>query len=715
MDIAICTICRQEENYIKEFLDFYINAGVKHIYLYDNNLPDYTIKLKDVVKDYTQVTVIDYTEGHEYGKAVLDAYTEFYAKYALNYDWVGFLDCDEFLYQDNEPINKIQFEALLNNSKDILHINWQILDDNDLLTYDNRPLMERFKRPVFTEHDENYHIKTFIRPGLNVYFYSPHTPIFNDNMYIVTDIDGNIIDNTFKTNEVKHRICLRHPRTKTIQEYCQNKISKLTMGGYKNISFDEDFFFFINEYTEEKEKMYKEYMAQYNYIDYNQRVNTVNTKLPNITIITALFNDYDNLLEIKNKLNNNIKYLCITDNEKLKSETWTVIKAPKYIMDMKPIERYKYIKFHTWEFTDDLLIHYVDATLEVNVSALIPLYLKVFNNDLSVFYHPLRNSVQDELFHWLMTRNYRQSMDILNNLYYKNNAKIQHLYFLCSFILRPTEIVKEMFKDLWVYMKKYGANNDVSRSDQVLFPYVLEKYEKQLNLMIMNPSILDSYVLQRYEHKRYIRWRAQYRTFYIKNNSIIKPLYIFEYFPNKFNCLIISNDTSNVYFYQQLLGTRYNHPFIGNMQRRDDFINTVKYLKTAKWDEYTMKESSELSGGKPNYLQVTTNNIDINYIYYDFNANDKTYILHANRMIKCLNNKDSNIVIIVNENDSCNNILEEMTNICSVYNYKLIYCSNKLSKTNLEKNILKINRVFNPNELCGYIQLNRNYVEWLKY
>ncbi len=59
MKIAICTMAKKEHLYIKEFVDYYINLGFSHIFIYDNNSPN-DEKISDVIngkqyKDYVTI------------------------------------------------------------------------------------------------------------------------------------------------------------------------------------------------------------------------------------------------------------------------------------------------------------------------------------------------------------------------------------------------------------------------------------------------------------------------------------------------------------------------------------------------------------------------------------------------------------------------------------------------------------------------------------
>ena len=49
MKIAPCTLGKQENLYAKEFIEYYTNLAVDHIYIYDNNEPN-TERISDVIE-----------------------------------------------------------------------------------------------------------------------------------------------------------------------------------------------------------------------------------------------------------------------------------------------------------------------------------------------------------------------------------------------------------------------------------------------------------------------------------------------------------------------------------------------------------------------------------------------------------------------------------------------------------------------------------------
>lgn len=107
MKIATCTIARMENEYICEFVDYYKLMGVNKMYIYENNDIDGEC-LSDVLQPYIDegfVELIDFREGHRFVQVVLDAYEDCYKNHGNEYDWILFIDPDEYLeIEDNITI-----------------------------------------------------------------------------------------------------------------------------------------------------------------------------------------------------------------------------------------------------------------------------------------------------------------------------------------------------------------------------------------------------------------------------------------------------------------------------------------------------------------------------------------------------------------------------------------------------------------------------------
>jgi hypothetical protein len=142
-------ICKQENLYIKNFIDYYKKLGITKIIIYDNNDLDGE-KFEDVIKneiDKGYVTIINYRgdRGNGYvGGQQMKAYYDCYKKNNLYYDWITFFDIDEYLVLNKE--NNIQ--QFLTSSRydkcELVKVNIAFYTDNNQLEFEDKPLMERF-------------------------------------------------------------------------------------------------------------------------------------------------------------------------------------------------------------------------------------------------------------------------------------------------------------------------------------------------------------------------------------------------------------------------------------------------------------------------------------------------------------------------------------------------------------------------------------------
>ena len=268
MTSLLCTIAKNENRYIKEFVDWYKNLGFTNICLYDNNDIDGEC-FEDVISEYI-------TEGFVFIKnyrgrklCQLEAYEECYKEYGKSYDWIAVFDADEFLELDRkfENINDYLSSPIF-QEYDAIHINWMNYGDNNQLRYECKPLRERFKEPisfdkcVAYDFPENNHIKTILRGGLDDILWksNPHTPCPSElrccnNVGKPCNITSPFVDYNFSYARLRHYGC------KSTEEYCW-KIKR----GFPDQLVDRNKmeyllhtrYFVMNEFTPEKAEIIKE-------------------------------------------------------------------------------------------------------------------------------------------------------------------------------------------------------------------------------------------------------------------------------------------------------------------------------------------------------------------------------------------------------------------------------------------------------------------------
>lgn len=273
MKTLLCAIARMENTYIREWVEYYKNIGFTNICLYDNNY-DGEEHFEDVIFDYIDSGFVILKDYRNKSVCQLDAYTECYAEYGSQYDWIAFFDCDEFLtLKEHKNVSQYLSEDVFNDFC-VIRVNWQIYGDNDMLYNDGRRVLDRFTVPLPKNRkthggaNNNYQFKSILRGGQKIkvdekggfIFTSPHTT----NLLPVCDNAGHELPDFISLYTPNYEwTCLKHFITKTASEYC-NKIKR----GYPDKNNDDleykindlikNVFFTNNKPTPGKVKIFKD-------------------------------------------------------------------------------------------------------------------------------------------------------------------------------------------------------------------------------------------------------------------------------------------------------------------------------------------------------------------------------------------------------------------------------------------------------------------------
>jgi hypothetical protein len=207
MKVALVSIAKDEDIYIEEWITYHKKIGFDKIFIYEN---DWRCTCED-----QQLVKIPFD-----GKTKqIPAYNHFIKTYYLEYDWVLFLDVDEFLVIKN-----------YNNIKDFIAenylmghgfgINWALFGNNGHSEIRNNSysVLERFTKRganVFPMY------KTLLRLSSNrIRMINPHK-----SNVVIRDTENNIIKGNSHTNGSYNKLQINHYFCKTQQEYL-NKIER---------------------------------------------------------------------------------------------------------------------------------------------------------------------------------------------------------------------------------------------------------------------------------------------------------------------------------------------------------------------------------------------------------------------------------------------------------------------------------------------------------
>ena len=140
--VCLCTIGKNENKYIREYIEHYKNYGVDKIFIYDNNEIDGE-NFEEVISDYINKGFVEIINFRGERSPQIKIFNDCHKKNYKNFKWLIFFDMDEFIFLKNYK----NIKDYLNNKKfnkcQVIHLNWVFHTDNNLL-HDNRSLSMRF-------------------------------------------------------------------------------------------------------------------------------------------------------------------------------------------------------------------------------------------------------------------------------------------------------------------------------------------------------------------------------------------------------------------------------------------------------------------------------------------------------------------------------------------------------------------------------------------
>lgn len=349
MKVALCCIGRLENQYAVEFVEHYKKLGFDKIFIYDNN-HDGEEHFEDVLQSYINENFVEIIDFRNKQAAQLLAYNDCYKKYNKKYDFIAFFDFDEFLTLVDDNDIKSYLDKF--NDYDIIKINWMIYTDNNLLTNDFRPVLERFTTPMnydkctIYNFPENNHVKSIVRGGIKRFKWlnNPHTPKIKARY---SDSVGNKSDDSPFQPYNHSKAYIKHFITKTIDEFLNKKYKKgVADRTYDTFlkTYDLSSFFKINDKNEEKEIFLTRFLEE---IEKNN----------NLDIFICTHKEF--ATPVRNKAYKIVWANKIKDditNNGLKDDFYSEFYQFKYINDNVPFK--KYIGFchyrRYFNFLDDI-------------------------------------------------------------------------------------------------------------------------------------------------------------------------------------------------------------------------------------------------------------------------------------------------------------------------------------------------------------------------
>lgn len=222
--VAVCLRFRDEARYLDEWITYYLAAGVRHLYLYNNlSVDDYKSVLARHIEAKT-VTLIEWPHKPASPAAEEDCILRTIGRY----EWVGFLDADEFVVvKDGRSI-----PDYLKDFPDApgVALHWYYFGSNGHRTRPSTGVIEAYVR---RQSEPNRHVKCFVRPERVAQNRNSHCWFFRGARWAV-DENGKPVLGSVSTPTAA-RAWINHYYCKSLEDFQEKaqRTSTLDVAGIK--------------------------------------------------------------------------------------------------------------------------------------------------------------------------------------------------------------------------------------------------------------------------------------------------------------------------------------------------------------------------------------------------------------------------------------------------------------------------------------------------
>jgi len=207
MKLGITTIQRNREPWIKEWVIFHYMVGFRKFYIYLHQCSDNTEKILINLKKKIDIQIFTVDTSLEWPQ--LTCYKDSYTKHGREVDWMAFIDGDEFLFPTKSDSMETTLSEFTEKNLSALGVYWSCFGSSGHISEPPGLIIENYKHRAKDGYENNRHIKSIVRGGLNEtvkpadphFFKTPHGT-YDENLRPIekgwTDYEPTY--NTFRIN-----------------------------------------------------------------------------------------------------------------------------------------------------------------------------------------------------------------------------------------------------------------------------------------------------------------------------------------------------------------------------------------------------------------------------------------------------------------------------------------------------------------------------------
>lgn len=272
---AICATIKNENIYLREWVDYHFSLGVDKIFLYNNN-NDNGENPNLIVQDYIdagkiEITKINYYDTRPFQFKQTDAYNDCLEKNDLYFDWIVFIDLDEFITIDKYGTLQELFKHTNYNNFDCVVFN-MVVYGNNTIYYEQKPVQERFPEQLkneikFWNIRMNQLVHPFVKTSKGIRFYdgNPHIPKLTNKTCCTSsgyNFPTNTLSNTITGSAVvvNNLLFSKHYYFKSFVEF----LNRCRFTNPASFSFKLNQYKQSVEWTEDHERVYQQFLKDNN-------------------------------------------------------------------------------------------------------------------------------------------------------------------------------------------------------------------------------------------------------------------------------------------------------------------------------------------------------------------------------------------------------------------------------------------------------------------
>lgn len=220
------------------------------------------------------------------------------------------------------------------------------------------------------------------------------------------------------------------------------------------------------------------------------------------SVLTFVFGTYEKLRDVNCEIESDVEYVCVTDNENLKSDTWKII-VDHDLDDKGVFDKCFSVRYNPFKYINSDTCVRIDGSIGI-FKSLTPL-IDAFNKsgcDACFMLHPYRDNIIVEYNTWIKYRNFpferaEKHVNFLTRIGYDFNKRgmIEIGFNIC----KKTKLTDDINRVMYSTMKYLGDENDIDRLDQTVITAILDRYFPDINIFFVGEDII---------HSDYMKWFA---------------------------------------------------------------------------------------------------------------------------------------------------------------------------------------------------------------